>query len=375
MSKHPFISVKSLSVGYDSRSGKTIQVLRNVSLEISRGESIGLVGESGSGKSTLALAAMGYFKRGLRVLQGSAHFDGIDMLALERDELQKIRGGRLALIPQNSGQSLTPTMRIGQQLSEAVRLHSDMASAQFSDRVVELLTQVRLPDPAALVSRYPHELSGGQQQRVAIAMALAGEPDALLLDEPTTGLDVTTQAHILELLRDLARERNMAMLYVSHDLGAISRVCDRVAVMYAGEIVLTGSARQVLLTPCHPYAHGLLTSIPRLNQTSLPVALDGRPPMPGEAISGCAFAERCPLADDKCRSKSPDLLPVTTGETVRCFKRDMIAKMPVSSRKPSRQDDLDNRTSDSALGLKHLAISYTKKDWLASLLFPTFMVE
>ena len=370
MSKHPFISVKNLSVGYDSRSGKTIQVLRNVSLEISRGESIGLVGESGSGKSTLALAAMGYFKRGLRVLQGSAHFDGIDMLALERDELQKIRGGRLALIPQNSGQSLTPTMRIGQQLTEALRLHSDMASAQFSDRVVELLTQVRLPDPAALVSRYPHELSGGQQQRVAIAMALAGEPDALLLDEPTTGLDVTTQAHILELLRDLAHERNMAMLYVSHDLGAISRVCDRVAVMYAGEIVLTGSARQVLLTPCHPYAHGLLTSIPRLNQTSLPVALDGRPPMPGEAISGCAFAERCPLADDKCRSKSPDLLPVTTGETVRCFKSDMIAKMPVSSRKPSRKDDLDNRTSDSALGLEHLAISYTKKDWLASLLFP-----
>ena len=370
MSKHPFINMKNLSVGFDSRSGKTIQVLRNVSLEISRGESIGLVGESGSGKSTLALAAMGYFKRGLRILQGTAHFDGIDMLAMERDELQKIRGGRLALIPQNSGQSLTPTMRIGQQLTEALRLHSEMASAQFSDRVVELLTQVRLPDPAALVSRYPHELSGGQQQRVAIATALAGEPDALLLDEPTTGLDVTTQAHILELLRDLAHERNMAMLYVSHDLGAISRVCDRVTVMYAGEIVLTGSARQVLLTPCHPYAHGLLTSIPRLNQTSLPVALDGRPPMPGEGIRGCAYAERCPLADDKCRSKSPDLLPVKTGETVRCFKSDMIAKMPVSSRKPSRKDDLDDRTSDSALSLEHLAISYTKKDWLVSLLFP-----
>ena len=370
MSKHPFINMKNLSVGFDSRSGKTIQVLRNVSLEISRGESIGLVGESGSGKSTLALAAMGYFKRGLRILQGTAHFDGIDMLAMERDELQKIRGGRLALIPQNSGQSLTPTMRIGQQLTEALRLHSEMASTQFPDRVVELLTQVRLPDPAALVSRYPHELSGGQQQRVAIATALAGEPDALLLDEPTTGLDVTTQAHILELLRDLAHERNMAMLYVSHDLGAISRVCERVAVMYAGEIVLTGSARQVLLTPCHPYAYGLLTSIPRLNQTSLPVALDGRPPMPGEGIRGCAYAERCPLADDKCRSKSPDLLPVKTGETVRCFKSDMISKMPVSSRKPSRKDDLDDRASDSALGLEHLAISYTKKDWLVSLLFP-----
>ena len=286
MSKHPFISVKDLSVGYNSRSGETIEVLRNVSLDINRGESIGLVGESGSGKSTLALAAMGYFKRGLRALSGSAHFDEIDILALDRDELQKIRGGRLALIPQNSGQSLTPTMRIGQQINEALRLHSKVGASQFQSRVIELLAQVRLPDPTALIARYPHELSGGQQQRVAIAMALAGEPDALLLDEPTTGLDVTTQAHILELLRELAQERNMAMLYVSHDLGAISRVCDRVVVMYAGEIVLTGTARQVLLAPRHPYAHGLLKSIPRLNQTSLPLALDGRPPMPGEAING-----------------------------------------------------------------------------------------
>ena len=264
MSKQPFISVKDLSVGYNSRSGETIKVLRNVSLDINRGESIGLVGESGSGKSTLALAAMGYFKRGLRALAGSAHFDEIDVLTLDRDELQKIRGGRLALIPQNSGQSLTPTMRIGQQINEALRLHSKVGASQFQSRVIELLAQVRLPDPTALITRYPHELSGGQQQRVAIAMALAGEPDALLLDEPTTGLDVTTQAHILELLRELAQERNMAMLYVSHDLGAISRVCDRVVVMYAGEIVLTGTARQVLLTPRHPYAHGLLTSIPRL---------------------------------------------------------------------------------------------------------------
>ncbi|MDB2391303.1 ABC transporter ATP-binding protein [Alphaproteobacteria bacterium] len=370
MSKQPFISVKNLSVGYDSRSGKTIKVLRNVSLEISRGESIGLVGESGSGKSTLALAAMGYFKRGLRTIEGSAHFDDINMLALDRDELQEIRGGRLALIPQNSGQSLTPTMRVGQQITEALRLHSDVAVAHYPDRVIELLTQVRLPDPAALITRYPHELSGGQQQRVAIAMALAGEPDALLLDEPTTGLDVTTQAHILELLRDLAHERNMAMLYVSHDLGAISRVCDRVVVMYAGEIVLTGTARQVLLSPCHPYAHSLLTSIPRLNQTSLPMALDGRPPMPGEEITGCAFADRCALADAKCRTTAPELHLTSSGETVRCFKSDKIAEMPVSNRKPSRMAVDDTDTSDSALGLEGLAISYHKKDWLASLLTP-----
>ena len=246
MTTPSFIDVRNLSIGYTSRAGETVKVLRDVSLTINRGESVGLVGESGSGKSTLALAALGYFKRGLRVLDGQIHFDGIDMLDLGRDDIQKIRGGRLALIPQNSGQSLTPTLRIGQQVAEALRLHSELEADEFDHRVVELLTQVRLPDPAALISRYPHELSGGQQQRVAIAMALAGQPDALLLDEPTTGLDVTTQAHILELLRDLASDRNMAMLYVSHDLGAIARVCDRVVVMYAGEIVLQGSARQVL---------------------------------------------------------------------------------------------------------------------------------
>ena len=208
------------------------------------------------------------------------------------------------MIPQNSGQSLT-TLRIGQQVAEALRLHSQIDESDFEARVVELLTQVRLPEPATLVSRFPHEPSGGQQQRVAVAMALAGEPEALLLDEPTTGLDVTTQAHILELLRDLASERNMAMLYVSHDLGAISRVCDRVVVMYAGEIILKGTTKQVLLAPRHPYAHGLLASIPRLTQTSLPLALDGRPPMPGETITGCGFADRCALADERCRLTPP----------------------------------------------------------------------
>ena len=224
MPQSPFIDIKNLSVGYNSRSGKTIPVLRDVNLSITRGDSIGLVGESGSGKSTLALAAMGYFKRGLHVISGQVQFDGIDMLNISRNDLQHLRGGRLALIPQNSGQSLTPNLRIGQQITEALRLHSDLPANDFDAGVIDLLSQVRLPDPVGLTDRYPHELSGGQQQRVAIAMALASNPEALLLDEPTTGLDVTTQAHIMELLRDLAKDRNLAMLYVSHDLGAIARV-------------------------------------------------------------------------------------------------------------------------------------------------------
>ena len=321
------IDVNDLTVGFTSRSGATLPILRNIDIAISKGETIGLVGESGSGKSTLALAMMGYLKTGLKVIGGHTAFRARNTFELEKRELEQIRGGELALIPQNAGQSLTPTMRIGKQLSEALRLHSDLPKAARPTRVIDLLRQVRLPDPAVLVERYPHELSGGQQQRVAVAMALAGEPDALILDEPTTGLDVTTQAHVLELLRDLARDTGTAMVYVSHDLGAIARVCDRVAVMYAGEIVLEGSTRQVLLNPVHPYARGLIASIPKLKDAHIPVALEGRPPAPGEAGEGCAFVGRCPMAQALCEAERPPTQLTNDGEKVRChFHKDTAAQ-------------------------------------------------
>ena len=233
----PLIDVQDLSVGFNNRAGETLPILRNIDLTLRAGETIGLVGESGCGKSTLALAMMGFLKPPLRVLSGASLFRGQDMFGLDDSGLGKIRGGDLALIPQNAGQSLTPTMRIGKQIIEALQLHTDLPQEKWHDRAVDLLTRVRLPEPEILLARYPHELSGGQQQRVAIAMALAGEPHVLLLDEPTTGLDVTTQAHVLELLRALATETGTAMVYVSHDLGAIARVCDTVVTMYAGEIV------------------------------------------------------------------------------------------------------------------------------------------
>lgn len=326
----PVIDIRDISVGFTAKSGATLPVLRNIDLTVAEGESVGIVGESGSGKSTLALASMGFLKRGLRLLDGSVAFSGKDMFSLTRTELEKIRGGELALIPQNSGQSLTPTLRIGAQLIEALRLHSSVPASEHAVKAVELLGQVRLPDPKAILSRFPHELSGGQQQRVAVAMALAGEPHALLLDEPTTGLDVTTQAHILELLRDIAHERGMAMVYVSHDLGAIARVCDRVVVMYAGEVVLEGTTRQVLKTPSHPYARGLLASIPRLADHHLPVALDGRPPAPGGAGAGCSFVDRCLLAQDRCRAERPALAALPGGELARCFYADNAAELSLN---------------------------------------------
>ena len=315
----PLIDIRKLCVGFRGRSGTMLPVLHEVDLTVCRGESIGIVGESGSGKSTLALAAMGYLKHGLQKISGDVIYDGAEMFDHSPAELARLRGGQLGLIPQNSGQALTPTMRIGTQIREALHLHCALPEGEHATRARDLLAQVRLPDPEAILRRYPHELSGGQQQRIAIAMALAGEPDALLLDEPTTGLDVTTQAHILELLRDLAQSRNMAMVYVSHDLGVIARVCDRVQVLYAGETVLEGPTRAVLRDPAHPYARGLLASIPRLGEQTLPRALDGRPPGPGEPRKGCAFAPRCALATQDCRAATPPMIAGGADQISRCL--------------------------------------------------------
>lgn len=358
----PIIDIRNLSVGFTGRAGRTLPVLRNVDLTVHRGESIGIVGESGSGKSTLALASMGFLKQGLRVIGGSVCFNGEDMFARSRHELEAIRGGQLGLIPQNSGQSLTPTMRIGAQMAEALELHCNLAKSDYHARIIDLLGQVRLPDPEVIYNRYPHELSGGQQQRVAIAMALAGQPDALLLDEPTTGLDVTTQAHILELLRDLARDRNMAMIYVSHDLGVIARVCERVMVMYAGEAVLQGPTAAVLKDPAHPYARALLASIPRLCDTHLPIALDGRPPPPGGAGEGCAFAPRCSLAEDQCRSARPALLEAGKGSQARCFLHEKAHALAAGG---TGADPLHHRPDGPpALVLDDLSISYSAPGFL-----------
>ena len=357
--RESLVEVKNLGIGFTSQAGLVMPILRNVDLAVGAGETIGLVGESGCGKSTLALAMMGYLKPGLHVLGGTSLFRGRNVFDMDERALEDIRGGKLALIPQNAGQSLTPTSRIGRQIEESVKLHTKLAKEQHRERVVELLTQVRLPQPENLLERYPHELSGGQQQRVAIAMALAGEPDVLLLDEPTTGLDVTTQAHILELLRDLAAETGTAMVYVSHDLGAISRISDRIAVMYAGELVLEGPARRVLTQPAHPYARGLLLSIPRLKEAVVPASMPGRPPPPGGAGRGCGFAERCPMAEQRCRDARPALEPTAAGELVRCHFHERVERLP-PPRPPKRPDRPSLDDSDSILRLDEVAISYAK---------------
>ena len=219
MTSKMILEVKDFSLGYTAANNQLVSVLHNVSLQIKKGEAIGLVGESGCGKSTLALAMMAFLRSGSQVQSGEIRYHGDNLFEKSEKKLAKLRGGLIGLIPQNAGQSLTPTMKIGAQLFEALQLHSDVPRNQWQQRAIELLKQVRLPAPEAMLDRYPHQLSGGQQQRVAIAMALAGSPDLLVLDEPTTGLDVTTQAHILELLGNLRAELGMTMVFVSHDLG------------------------------------------------------------------------------------------------------------------------------------------------------------
>ena len=360
--------VKNLSVGFKSQKGHEISILKNITTNIKKGETVGIVGESGSGKSTLALAMMGYVKQGLFTMDGECIFNSSDLLKMENRELEKIRGRKIAMIPQNAGQSLTPNLKIGYQIDEALKLHTKLNKSERDNKTSELLNKVRLPSPETIALRYPHELSGGQQQRVAVGMALAGNPDLLLLDEPTTGLDVTTQAHVLELLNFIAKDTGTSMVYVSHDLGAIAQVSDRIIVMYSGEIVLEGPARDILKQPVHPYTYGLLKSIPKLSLAGLPDSMPGSQPQPGTIQKGCSFYDRCNFAEDKCKKNSPNLEYVSELKTsVRCFNyKKLIEKKNDKNTKIKRNEK--NIKINEILNLTDVSISYAKQKFLDQIL-------
>ena len=355
--------VKNLSIGFRSKKGEEILILKNISTNIKKGETVGIVGESGSGKSTLALAMMGYVKHGLYTIEGECQFNSSNLLKMKSKDLEKIRGRKIAMIPQNAGQALTPNLKIGYQIDEALQLHSDLNEKEREKKISELLNKVRLPSPETIALRYPHELSGGQQQRVAVAMALAGTPDLLLLDEPTTGLDVTTQAHVLELLNFIAKDTGTSMVYVSHDLGAIAQVSDRIIVMYSGEIVLEGPSRDILKRPIHPYTHGLLKSIPKLSLAGLPESMPGSQPQPGIIQSGCSFFDRCNFSDENCKNNSPKLEFLKDLNTsVRCFNYEKLVNESQASQTVNK---IKNKSQDKEiLNLSEVSISYAKQKLL-----------
>jgi len=305
----PVAEVSALSVSYASAGGD-VPVLVDVNLRIGAGETVGVVGESGCGKSTLASALVGYLRAGSRIAGGSVAVDGQDIVSGSATTVRALRRHHVGMVPQNAGSSLTPSMRVGRQVVEVLRATRGLDKAAAQAETVRLFGRVRLPDPAGLVQRYPHQLSGGQQQRVAVAIALAAQPRLLVLDEPTTGLDVVTQASVLALFAELRRDLGIALVLVSHDLGAVAAVSDRVLVMYAGRVVESGPVEATFAQPAHPYTRGLLASVARMATPGLPE------PMPGTVtgavdLPGCSFAPRCALAVEECRTgPHPPLMPV-----------------------------------------------------------------
>jgi len=304
-----------------------VRLLDDISVSVRRGETVGLVGESGCGKTLTAKAILGLLPAGAVIDRGRVVFDGIDLASLSDADLHRVRGRRIALISQEPMVSLNPSLRVGWQLEEAVRLHRKISRRQAKAVVLELLETVRLPDPAGVARRYPFELSGGMAQRVAIARALAGEPELLIADEPTTALDVTVQAEILDLLRGLQRDRGMAILLVTHDWGVVADICDRAIVMYAGQVVEAAEIEPIFEAPRHPYTSALLDSTPHgaTGQELLPM-IPGSVPQPGTWPVGCHFADRCTFARSECRAAPIDLTVPEPDHVSRCIRIDALAE-------------------------------------------------
>jgi peptide/nickel transport system permease protein len=300
--------VDRLTVALDGPRGEQ-PVIEDVSLHIGRGESVGLVGESGSGKTITALAVLGLLPPSARVRSGRVLLGGQDLIRLSERELGRVRGTQVAYVSQEPMVALDPCFTVGSQLVEPLRLHSGAGRTASRARALELLRLVGIPRPEAVARSHPHQLSGGMAQRVAIALALTGEPDLLVADEPTTALDVTVQAEILDLLHSLQGELGMSLLLVTHDLAVVADLCDRVAVMYAGEIVELGAAEEVLLRPAHPYTRALLDATPRPAAGRPLRIVEGSVPGPGRRAAWCRFADRCGHVTDTCRSGPVPLLP------------------------------------------------------------------
>ena len=313
------LTVDTLQTHFHTDSG-TARAVDGVSFTLNAGETFGLVGESGCGKSVTSLSIMRLVPYPGRIEGGHIFFDNRDLLALSDLEMRDVRGNEIAMIFQEPMTSLNPVYTCGFQVDEAVRRHQGLSQKEARDKTVEMLHLVGLPDPEQRADEYPHQLSGGQRQRVMIAMALSCDPKVLIADEPTTALDVTIQAQILDLLRDLQRQLGMAVLLITHDLGVIAEVADRVAVMYAGKIVEMGPADAIFHHPMHPYTRGLLASVPRLD-----VARDRLKTIPGQVpeatrfASGCRFADRCESADAICRESIPQLQPVAGDHQTACW--------------------------------------------------------
>jgi peptide/nickel transport system ATP-binding protein len=358
------LSVQDLRIVLDP-SG--IDIDDDVSFAIHQGEVLGLVGESASGKTTAATSLLAYQRRGARVSEGSVDIAGTDVLAASRSALRRIRGGLISYVPQDASAALNPALRIGDQLMEILNEHSFGSSgAARQARLKQMMDEVLLPNDRAFLRRYPHQLSGGQQQRVAIAMALANRPKVIVLDEPTTALDVTTQAHVLDTVRDLTRSYGVSALYVTHDLAVVACLADRIAVMYAGRLVEIGPKEDLFTGAYHPYTRRLLAAIPDITGERALHGIPGWAPRPGQRVAGCAFTPRCDWRLDKCATQFPPYEGPDPDHQVRCWRWQEVRAQSPAGDAPLRvkADEVCNSVEKTVVSVQDVTAFYQSKEIL-----------
>jgi peptide/nickel transport system ATP-binding protein len=313
------LEVKDLAVSVQS-GNKTINLVKDIHFTVNKGETIGIVGESGCGKSITSLSLIGLLPPNASVSNGSIRLAEKDLTKLSKKEMRKVRGKDISMIFQEPMTSLNPVYTVGAQIVEMIRAHSDFSKAEAKKQAITLLELVGIPRPSEIIDEYPHQLSGGMRQRVMIAMAMSCNPKLLIADEPTTALDVTIQAQILELMKDLQKKRDMSIIMITHDLGVVAEVCDRVVVMYAGQVVEEADVFEVFENPQHPYTKGLLASMPNMEETvEFLKSIPGTVPTPDNMPKGCRFADRCSSVHDKCLAQEPALVTTTNNRKCRCW--------------------------------------------------------
>jgi oligopeptide/dipeptide ABC transporter ATP-binding protein len=305
---------------FSNRGARVVKAVDGVSFTLSKGETMGIVGESGSGKTMTSLSILRLLPTAGRIVGGEIRFAGQDLLGKSDQEMQRIRGSDIAMILQDPMMSLNPLFTIGEQIAEPLRVHRGMRGAGLLNRLKELLNGVRIPSPEARLRDYPHQMSGGMRQRIVGAIAISCEPSLLIADEPTTSLDVTIQAQYLRLLKDIQQRVGLAMMFITHDIGIVAKMCDHVAVMYAGKLVERAPMRTLFKAPKHPYTEALLKAVPRLNTTTDRLwSIEGQPPDLADISPGCPFSPRCPVAEDRCRRDTPPEFQVGPNHYARCW--------------------------------------------------------
>ena len=358
------ISIQNVGIAYETRKGD-VQAVKDVSFEIHKGETVGIVGESGCGKSTLAYGLVNYLGRNGKISHGDIVFQGESLIGRTPEELRQLRGDRIAMVFQDPMTSLNPVLTVGDQMMEVLTVHRGISAQEAHDRCVEMLGQVNMPDPARVMDRYPHQISGGQQQRVVVGMAMLNSPALLLMDEPTTALDVTVEAAVLDLVNILRTDFDTAILLISHNMGIIARVSDRVGVMYAGELVEMAEVEEIFKNPRHPYTQGLIRCLPKLGrgkEDSVLYPIRGRVPAPESLPPGCLFAPRCDYAREACNAERPELRQLSEGHMTRCLfseEIDSSAWTPPEGLIPIFEEQTEaDEMSDMLLNISNLQTYY-----------------